>query len=59
MKTLLAWIQSRDGATAIEYSLIAAGIAIACIAAIFLMGDSLETIFNTMGAAMNSSASKI
>ncbi len=35
-----------SGATAIEYGLIAAGIAIAIITAVGLVGDNLDTLFN-------------
>ncbi len=59
MKTLLAWLHCRDGATAIEYGLIVAGIAIAIIAAVFLMGDNLEMMFNALGSAMDATAKKV
>ena len=42
------WHQ-QDGATAIEYGLIAAGIAVAIIAAIFALGDTLSNFFNDIG----------
>jgi pilus assembly protein Flp/PilA len=35
------FIRSEDGATAIEYGLIAAGIAVAIAAVVFTVGDSL------------------
>jgi len=35
----------RGGATAIEYGLIAAGIAVAIITAVFALGDDLENFF--------------
>ncbi len=38
--------KDEEGATAIEYGLIAAGIAIAIIAAIYLVGDNLKNMFN-------------
>lgn len=41
-----AYITNDDGATAIEYGLIAAGIAIAIIATVFLLGDELDATFN-------------
>ncbi len=41
-----------SGATAIEYGLIAAGIAVAIIAAVGLLGTSLEGMFTTVGAAL-------
>lgn len=37
-----------SGATAIEYVLIAAGIALAILAAVFAFGDDLEQLFQWM-----------
>lgn len=39
------FIKGRSGATAIEYGLIAAGIAVAIIVAVFALGDELENFF--------------
>ncbi|MFP6731083.1 MAG: Flp family type IVb pilin, partial [Alphaproteobacteria bacterium] len=41
------FINDESGATAIEYGLIAAGIAVAIIAAVGLLGTSLEGMFTT------------
>ena len=41
-----------SGATAIEYGLIAAGIAVAIIAAVGLLGTSLDGMFTEVGAAL-------
>jgi len=38
--------KDESGATAIEYGLIAAGIAVAIIAAVSLLGDNLADLFN-------------
>ena len=46
------FINDESGATAIEYGLIAAGIAVAIIAAVGLLGTSLEGMFTTVGAAL-------
>lgn len=40
------------GATAIEYGLIAALIAVACIGALGLVGDELNNTFNTVGNSL-------
>lgn len=40
-----AYLKSEDGATAIEYGLIAAGIALAIVAVVFTLGDDLLGIF--------------
>lgn len=44
---LRSFTKNEDGATAMEYGLIAAGIAVAIIAAVGLLGDSLSTMFTT------------
>lgn len=44
--------KDEDGATAIEYGLIAALIAVVIIAAITLVGGSLEQTFNQIGNAI-------
>jgi pilus assembly protein Flp/PilA len=54
---LEAFADADTGATAIEYGLIAALIAVACIAAMGVFGSSLMTLFNyvrdTSGNAMD------
>ena len=40
--------RNKSGATAIEYGLIAAGIAVVIIAAIALAGGALQNTFNTI-----------
>lgn len=56
MLKLIALIQSYksqdDGATAIEYALIAAGIALAIAAAVYAFGDVLIGQFETMGTTL-------
>ena len=46
------FVNDESGATAIEYGLIAAGIAVAIITAVALLGDSLEAMFTEVGAAL-------
>jgi len=46
--TLTRLMSNEDGATAIEYGLIAALIAVAAIAAFQLVGTNLSAIFNTV-----------
>lgn len=52
MKKLFAWreayLRNEDGATAIEYGLIAAGIALAISVVVFTMGDELRLMFDEM-----------
>jgi pilus assembly protein Flp/PilA len=47
-----AYLKNEDGATAIEYGLIAAGISLAIVAVVFTFGDQLETMFTTMETKM-------
>lgn len=42
---LKQFCQDESGATAIEYGLIAAGIAVAIIAAVFALGDEVKSFF--------------
>jgi pilus assembly protein Flp/PilA len=53
-----AFILSRDGATAIEYGLIAGGISLAIVAAVFAFGSDLKTVFNSLGSSMQSVATQ-
>jgi pilus assembly protein Flp/PilA len=48
-----SFTKNQTGATAIEYGLIAAGIAIAIIAAVGLLGDSLSGLFTTLGGELD------
>jgi pilus assembly protein Flp/PilA len=46
------FLSDQSGATAIEYGLIAAGIALAIITAVNGLGTSLNTEFNSIGTAL-------
>ncbi|MCB9990772.1 MAG: Flp family type IVb pilin [Rhodospirillales bacterium] len=59
IKRFIEWFQCDKGATAVEYGFIAGGIALAIVAAVFLSGESLQTIFNNMADTMSSTASKL
>lgn len=53
MKNLISrFIANESGATAIEYGLIAAGIAVVIIAAVDLVGSNLKGTFNTIASAV-------
>lgn len=62
VKTLTALLRRRDaadnhngaiaGATAIEYAMIAAGIAVVIVGGVALAGGNLSNIFNTIGGAL-------
>ena len=50
---MIAFVRNEDGATAIEYGLIAALVSVAAIGALTAMGGSLSTMFNTVSSAMS------
>jgi pilus assembly protein Flp/PilA len=52
MKTIRRFLSDETGATAIEYSLIAAGIAVAIITAVKGVGSSLSTKFTTISTSL-------
>ena len=53
MKNLLSrFVRDESGATAIEYGLIAAGIAVVIITAVTTVGKNLSTTFGTVAAAV-------
>ena len=53
MKSLISkFFKDESGATAIEYGLIAAGIAIAIITAVNGVGTSLSTTFNNISSSL-------
>lgn len=54
MKTLFSrFLKDESGATAIEYGLIAAGIAVAIITAVNTLGTSLNTTFQSVQDKLN------
>lgn len=54
MKNLIArFVKDECGATAIEYGLIAAGIALAIIAAVNGLGSKLNTTFTSVSTGLN------
>ncbi len=53
MQNLISrFLRDESGATAIEYGLIAAGIAVVIIAAVQLVGTNLNGTFNSVATAM-------
>ena len=52
MTRILAFLRDESGATAIEYGLIAALIALVIIAAITSVGTSLQATFNSVATAV-------
>lgn len=53
MKTIRNFLKNNKGATAIEYGLIAALIAVAAIGAMSSLGGKLTNTFNKVGNNMN------
>lgn len=53
-----AFLRSEAGATAIEYGLIAAGIAVAISAIVFAAGDDLEALFTNVQEDLNEAANR-
>lgn len=51
-----AWKIDNQGATAIEYGLIAAGIAVAISAAVFAFGGELTTLFEGLSGSLEADA---
>jgi pilus assembly protein Flp/PilA len=52
MRLIARFLRDESGATAIEYGLIAAGIALAVIPVITGMGTKLKTTFTTVSSAL-------
>ena len=48
MKKLMKFAKDESGATAIEYGLIAAGISVAIIGIVFIIGTQLTTLFTNV-----------
>lgn len=46
------WAESEEGATAVEYGLMVALIAVAIITAVTLLGHNLEALFNKIAGAI-------
>ena len=56
MECIRKTLRNEDGATAIEYGLIAALIAVAAIAAMQGLGGALQTTFNNTSSAMTAAS---
>lgn len=54
MMLLKLWTKCERGATAIEYGLIAAGIAVAISAVVFVIGSDLVALFSGIDAKLAS-----
>jgi pilus assembly protein Flp/PilA len=52
IQCFISFAKDEEGATAIEYGLIAALVSVAAIGALTAMGNSLGTMFNTVSSAL-------
>jgi pilus assembly protein Flp/PilA len=52
LRNLKAFLSDQSGATAIEYGLIAAGIAVAIIATVQALGTQLNTTFSSVSSSL-------
>lgn len=52
MKKIKTFLRDENAATAIEYGLIAAGIALSIVAAVFAFGEDLSTLYDGLSAAV-------
>ena len=57
MNLIERFIREEDGATAIEYGLIAGLVAVAIITALSLLGGSLENLFGDVGNQVDEATS--
>ncbi len=53
---MIKFIRDEQGATAIEYGLIAALVAVAIIAVLIALGGALNNIFSTVNSALTTAA---
>lgn len=58
ISTIQAYTKSEKGATAIEYGLIAAGIAVAISAVVFTFGGELAGMFSDMSGKVKAAAAQ-
>ncbi len=54
MNQIKAFIRDEDGASAVEYGLLVAGIAVAVMTAIYAIGTSLSTKFTSVSVLLAS-----
>ena len=53
MKQIKRFFRNEDGATAIEYALIASLIAVVIIGAVQVVGTKVSTVFTEVGGSLN------
>ncbi len=50
------WVESDEGATAVEYGLMVAGIAMLIILAVWALGDNLSLLFKNVASRIGTAA---
>lgn len=58
-KFVSRFMKDESGATAIEYGLIAGGISLGIVAALFAFGDDLAEIFDSMAGVMSERSDEV
>jgi pilus assembly protein Flp/PilA len=53
MRELVSFFRSRSGATAIEYGLLAAGVSLAIVSVVWILGGTLTDTYTTVSSALN------
>jgi pilus assembly protein Flp/PilA len=53
LATIRSWFKNEEGATAVEYGIMVALIAVVIITAVALLGDSLNTTFEDVEACVS------
>jgi len=56
MKKLISFLKDEEGATAIEYGLLAALIAVVMAVGAEFLGDELDVLFDGIGTTLNGTA---
>ena len=56
---LVFWAKNTNAASAIEYSLLAAAVALAIASAIFLMSDSLLMMYGAVETSLSNAATRV
>jgi pilus assembly protein Flp/PilA len=55
-QSVVKFLKSEDGPTAVEYAVMLALIIVVCIAAISALGSNAENTFNLIGSTVNTTA---
>ena len=56
MQKIINFFKDQEGATAVEYALMVALIAVVIILAVTFLGESVENVFNAVGGAIDTAS---